>query len=306
MKKLRQFIFSSLHNFVTLQIIFPLMKGIAKSVDVLVWPLVAVLIYLALQFMGQFVVQTVEFVTTGKGQPVEDMPSVVGQAMTVSSLLTIVVLIALKQFGLRRAFASLGCSFKNAVLAFVAIVVTIIATNIFNELIDEWFGIKMDEDYQVLFEGMARSNIGMLALCLLGPLCEEIVFRGGIMHPMMERKVRPWMPIVLSSLIFGLAHGNLVQILFAAIVGVVLAIIYYRTGSLLITTIAHVVNNTVTVMMIRTNADYADIRIEDYVGKGPMIVVFILLAASAVMLTRLFWMRTEESFSHPVGDYSEV
>ena len=59
-------------------------------------------------------------------------------------------------------------------------------------------------------------------------------------------------------------------------------------------------------MMIRTNADYADIRIEDYVGKGPMIVVFILLAASAVMLTRLFWMRTEESFSHPVGDYSEV
>ena len=67
------------------------MKGIAKSVDVLVWPLVAVLVYLALQFMGQFVVQTVEFVTTGKGQPVEDMPSVVGQAMTVSSLLTIVV-----------------------------------------------------------------------------------------------------------------------------------------------------------------------------------------------------------------------
>ena len=63
-----------------MQIVFPLMKGIAKSVDVLVWPLVAVLVYLALQFMGQFVVQTVEFVTTGKGQPVEDMPSVVSQS----------------------------------------------------------------------------------------------------------------------------------------------------------------------------------------------------------------------------------
>ena len=51
--------------------------------------------------------------------------------------------------------------------------------------------------------------------------------------------------IVLSSLIFGLYHGNMVQFLYASLLGSLLAVIYHRTGTLWTSILAHMAGESV-------------------------------------------------------------
>ena len=59
----------------------------------------------------------------------------------------------------------------------------------------------------------------------------------------MRDELKPITAIILSSLAFGLYHGNMVQFLYASVLGCLLAIIYHRTGTLWTCILAHVAAN---------------------------------------------------------------
>ena len=86
-----------------------------------------------------------------------------------------------------------------------------------------------------------------LYICILGPISEELLFRGLIL-----RGVRPWgkqAAILVSALVFGLFHGNVVQIPFAFAVGMVLG---YVTVEFSITwaIVLHIFNNMIMADLI--------------------------------------------------------
>ena len=87
------------------------------------------------------------------------------------------------------------------------------------------------------------TNFSMfLYACILGPISEELLFRGVLL-----RTVRPWgkqTAILVSSVVFGLYHGNVAQIPFAFAVGMVLG---YVTVEYSITwaIVLHIFNNMV-------------------------------------------------------------
>jgi hypothetical protein len=88
------------------------------------------------------------------------------------------------------------------------------------------------------------------ALFLLG-LTEELIFRG-ILQRSIE-KVDPFFAIVLSALAFGAMHSVWVKPLeyvFTTYVGIILAVIYYRTRSLAIPVATHTVINFVLFQII--------------------------------------------------------
>lgn len=81
-----------------------------------------------------------------------------------------------------------------------------------------------------------------LYVCILGPISEELLFRGVVM-----RTLRPWgkqAAIVLSALVFGLFHGNVVQIPFAFAVGMVLGYVTVEY-SIFWAIVLHVFNNMI-------------------------------------------------------------
>ena len=82
----------------------------------------------------------------------------------------------------------------------------------------------------------------MLTIGVAAPIAEELVFRGMVFGRMKEW-MKPWTAIVVSSLVFGIYHGNVVQFIFAFLVGIFLAAAYYYTGTLWISILAHVVVN---------------------------------------------------------------
>lgn len=269
------------------------MKSINKTLDLWVWPLVAVLTYLAFQLIGQFIVTTVAFMSAEGG--VLDYGEVAAWAMAVSTFCISVVLLILKPFRLYKEFRIWLCDNWRAFLGVVIAILAVMGSNMMNEILEEWTGLEMDQDYQKMFESILQTPMGVLAIGLLGPICEEIVFRGGIMKPMLERNVTPWIPIAVSAIIFGLAHGNLTQIIFATCVGLVFAIVYYRTRSLIITTACHIVNNSLTIIVMKSNENYADMKMSDYIGFWPLLVAFIIIFTLTVVLTCHFWKQTGTS-----------
>ena len=267
------------------------MKSINKTLDLWVWPLVAVLAYLAFQLIGQFIVSTVAFMSAGGGNM--DYVEVAAWTMAVSTFCVSVVLLILKPFHIYKEFRIWLCDNWKAFLGVFIVMLAIVGSNMMNEILEEWTGLEMDKEYQQLFEGILETPVGCVAIGFLGQICEEVVFRGGIMKPMIERNVRPWIPIVVSAMIFGLAHGNLTQIIFATCVGLVFAIVYYRTRSLIITTVCHIANNSLSVLLMKSSDNYADIKLSDYIGFWPLVVAFVIILALTIILTIHFWKQTE-------------
>ncbi len=80
------------------------------------------------------------------------------------------------------------------------------------------------------------------------PIIEEVIFRGVIF-----RILRKWFPFVavaiVSSLAFGLYHGNLVQFVYASLCGLFLAYLCEKFHSILAPIVAHVIMNITSCVM---------------------------------------------------------
>ena len=87
-----------------------------------------------------------------------------------------------------------------------------------------------------------------LTVAVAGPLGEELTFRG-----MMQRRARVWMrpgwAIVISALVFGLCHMNMVQLIYAFPMGLLLGFLYEKSGNLLVPVLAHMAANAVTMLL---------------------------------------------------------
>ena len=58
--------------------------------------------------------------------------------------------------------------------------------------------------------------------------------------------------VICSALIFGLVHVNLVQFLYAAVLGCLLAFLYEKTGFFYVPVLGHIAANTVAVVRAET------------------------------------------------------
>lgn len=80
------------------------------------------------------------------------------------------------------------------------------------------------------------------SVVILGPLIEELVFRGLQFH--YAEKIRPgWVTILVTALAFGLWHGEPVQVVYTFIIGIALGIVYHYSKSMLVVTVMHILNN---------------------------------------------------------------
>ena len=73
---------------------------------------------------------------------------------------------------------------------------------------------------------------------VISPLIEEEVFRG-IVYNSLRRKMGIFSAILGSALLFGAIHGNIVQLLYGTIMGMVMASLYEKYGKLLAPILFH-------------------------------------------------------------------
>lgn len=93
-----------------------------------------------------------------------------------------------------------------------------------------------DRQYGVAFA------VGVILYGLISPLAEEVVFRG-VIYNRLRRFYGPAVGIVVSGVLFGVFHGNPVQGVYGACLGMLMAYLYERSRSFLIPVLFHAVAN---------------------------------------------------------------
>lgn len=87
-----------------------------------------------------------------------------------------------------------------------------------------------------------------LAVVLMAPLVEELLCRsiciGGL-----SRLIPKWAALLVSSLIFGVMHGNLIQGSYAFVCGILLGVIYLRYGSVTASILFHIGFNAASYLL---------------------------------------------------------
>ena len=90
--------------------------------------------------------------------------------------------------------------------------------------------------------------VGMILVVLLGPVVEEIFFRGFLYNALKAQWGRRW-AIVSSGLLFSALHANLIGFLPITLLGMTLAYGYELTGSLIASITIHVLHNTLVMVL---------------------------------------------------------
>lgn len=138
---------------------------------------------------------------------------------------------------------------------------------------------------------MSHNFVGLLALVIIGPITEELIFREAIEGEMLRRGTAPWIAILTSALAFGLAHLNLAQGLYAFPLAILFGIIYYKTGNIVLTSLLHIINNGVAAIQLYTlGEEIEDISYADLLG-GPLwaYTFMLLLGLFSIILMTMFY-----------------
>jgi len=136
-----------------------------------------------------------------------------------------------------------------------------------------------------LMKTLAGTVPGALAICIAGPVSEEVIFRRIIMREIGDSLQKPWAGIIASALIFALIHGNPAQSAFALPAGIILGWTYYRTGSLLVPITIHIINNTVSFITLKLDMDPVE-SLSDPVALITLAVCLAVTALTTVLLAR--------------------
>ena len=134
------------------------------------------------------------------------------------------------------------------------------------QFLAEKLNLTMPEGTEELFNSIMKVSWGYVALGLMAPFAEEIVFRGAIQRVLQNAlgERNRWIAIVVSALIFGIIHFNLAQGLHAFLIGLLLGWLYSKTGSILPGFVFHWVNNTVAYLMFNLMPQMNDGKLIDF------------------------------------------
>jgi membrane protease YdiL (CAAX protease family) len=119
----------------------------------------------------------------------------------------------------------------------------------------------MEQSQLELIRNVLESNMGLISnvamLALVPGICEELLFRGYAQRQF-ERAVGPAVGILLAGVLFGLYHLRPSQLLPLTVLGLYMAYLVWRTGSLLSAMAVHVMHNGLAVAGARYAESHPD------------------------------------------------
>ena len=238
----------------------------------ILYPTLAVLIFLVMQSLSGLLYAVVE------GN------SIAWRAI-LSGVATVVILGVMRMFNWRQAFRFSSVDWRTGLIGIVSAAFGVASLDIAEEIID------LSDMMQDTFIAMSSTIEGVLCIAVIAPLVEELVFRECLLGHLLRCGTNRWIAIIASSLLFGIIHINPIQIPFATAMGIILSIIYYKSGNIVLTSIIHILNNSAAVLQMRLLGNsVADFRLTDWLGGITTSVLCAIVAmVICVVMLRHFW-----------------
>ena len=146
---------------------------------------------------------------------------------------------------------------------------------------------NMEKESVKLMEAFLKADnvigviINVILIALLPALCEELFFRGALQRILIHLTKNPWAGIIITGFLFSALHLQFQGFLPRMFLGIVLGAMYWYSGSLWTSIIAHFVNNAVQVIAV----SYAP----KYVAENPTIPIYAALI-SGLFVFGILWL----------------
>jgi membrane protease YdiL (CAAX protease family) len=146
--------------------------------------------------------------------------------------------------------------------------------------------VEMENKASGQMEVFFKSNkpidviLNVIIIGLLPAICEELFFRGALQRIIINITKSPWAGIIITGFLFSALHLQFQGFLPRMFLGVVLGALYWYSGSLWTSILAHFINNAVQVVIVAFKPQY--------VSSNPdaPILVFII---SGVAVWAILW-----------------
>lgn len=120
------------------------------------------------------------------------------------------------------------------------------------DFITTFFSIdKISPSTQQMFNMIFTQSsfpVLLLGIGIIGPILEEILFRGLIFNEL-RKNMPTFLAIILQGLLFGSMHMNWTQFLYAAPLGIIFGFIYIWTKSIWSTILVHIFFNSTSIIL---------------------------------------------------------
>ena len=241
------------------------------------------LVSIGVFFAAQLLVSII-FLIAGMAQGMgmmEAMTATMGPALLISDFLVIVILLLLK-------YCSIKELFKKVPADVLLISIVFAMTGMYAvELVSSQFEIPNNLEEQ--FQAMAGTLTGFLGIGIVGPIMEEIIMRRVILKEMAKATKSMWWGIIISSALFAIIHINPIQIVFAMPAGIFLGWIYCKTGSLLVPICIHIINNTISFVLMSVGTEgEGEFSLNSTLGVILLISFTLICVVSCIWINRYY------------------
>ena len=104
---------------------------------------------------------------------------------------------------------------------------------------ESWLAVQNDAYSDVV---LANPFMQFLSVGFVAPVAEELLFRGFIFGTL-KKEMPPWVAILISAVIFGVAHMTPLGIIYATGLGILMGWLTWRTGSVVPSLFFHMAYN---------------------------------------------------------------
>ncbi len=133
----------------------------------------------------------------------------------------------------------------------------------------------------------ASPVVVVLSVVIVPAFCEEMIFRGFFLNKLLRAHRSPVLPILVSGFLFGLLHFDLYKLPATTLMGIGWGYIVYKTGSILMPMIFHMLNNASSVVALYSMGSVpAEEAIE--VVYSPMMFIFTAIVMLGISIGPIF------------------
>lgn len=177
--------------------------------------------------------------------------------MDIIAVISILYFIIVKY---REKISSLGVTlrdfYKNllsGITAYIFILPVLILALILSVVLLEKIGYSAPPErvFDIFFEEKRNNVVLFLTVfvAILGPIIEEIFFRG-FLYSAVKKRFGMILGLLLSSFLFSALHANIAGFLPIMILGILMAFLYEVTGSLVTSISVHILHNSIIVYFV--------------------------------------------------------
>ena len=138
----------------------------------------------------------------------------------------------------------------------------LVAGNLIGKIVSVVFdlaaGTKTVSTVSSVVDGNGNFYIVFFLMAAVAPVMEELIFRRLMMNRL--RRYGRWTAILVSSLLFACMHGNLIQVFYAFLLGLLLGYIYERSGKLRYTLLVHILINAYSTLLVYVTGNLSSLK----------------------------------------------